>query len=106
MDKAKGLVFSPAFFGLLMVEVVRRYVFNSPTAWGNELIQYIFGTYIIVSAGAVVGEVPRPALIFKCGTRKPFRRILSNKDCPGKRGLTAQEKHLNYPRKSNTITPS
>ena len=36
------------------MEVTRRYLFNSPTAWCNELIQYIFGTYIIVSGGAIL----------------------------------------------------
>lgn len=38
-------------FGLLVVEVVRRYIFNSPTVWGNELTQMIFGAYVVLAGG-------------------------------------------------------
>ena len=43
-----------AFFILLMIEVVRRYVFNAPTVWGNELAQMFFGAYAILSGGYVL----------------------------------------------------
>ena len=43
-----------AFFALLMVEVVRRYVFNNPTVWGNEMAQMFFGAYAILSGGYVL----------------------------------------------------
>jgi len=43
-----------AIFFLLMMEVVRRYVFNSPTVWANELSQLFFGTYAILSGGYVL----------------------------------------------------
>ena len=41
-------------FGLLIMEVIRRYVFNSPTVWGNELVQMLFGAYVVLSAGYVL----------------------------------------------------
>ncbi len=31
-------------FVLLMMEVIRRYFFNSPTVWANELTQMLFGS--------------------------------------------------------------
>jgi TRAP-type mannitol/chloroaromatic compound transport system permease small subunit len=41
-------------FVLVMLEVIRRYFFNSPTVWGNELTQLIFGTYVILSGGYIL----------------------------------------------------
>ena len=41
-------------FGLLLVEVVRRYVFHSPTVWQGELAQMIFGVYAVLSGGAIL----------------------------------------------------
>ncbi len=41
-------------FLLLIVEVVRRYFFNSPTVWGNELVQLIFGMYVVLSGGYIL----------------------------------------------------
>lgn len=38
-------------FGLLTLEVVLRYAFNSPTVWANELTQMIFGAYVVLSGG-------------------------------------------------------
>ncbi len=38
-------------FGLMILEVVQRYVFNSPTVWANELTQMIFGAYVVLSGG-------------------------------------------------------
>jgi TRAP-type mannitol/chloroaromatic compound transport system permease small subunit len=41
-------------FALVMIEVIRRYFFNSPTVWGNELTQLIFGAYVILSGGYIL----------------------------------------------------
>jgi TRAP-type mannitol/chloroaromatic compound transport system permease small subunit len=41
-------------FALVMIEVIRRYLFNSPTVWGNELTQLIFGVYIVLCGGYVL----------------------------------------------------
>lgn len=41
-------------FGLLLVEVIRRYLLNSPTVWGNELSQMLFGTYVVLSGGYIL----------------------------------------------------
>jgi TRAP-type mannitol/chloroaromatic compound transport system permease small subunit len=47
-------------FVLLMIEVIRRYLLNAPSVWGNELTQMIFGAYAvpggayILAAGAHV----------------------------------------------------
>ncbi|MBT4638911.1 MAG: TRAP transporter small permease subunit [Deltaproteobacteria bacterium] len=37
-----------------MVEVIRRYIFNSPTVWGNELTQMMFGVYVVLPAGYIL----------------------------------------------------
>jgi TRAP-type mannitol/chloroaromatic compound transport system permease small subunit len=41
-------------FLLVITEVVRRYFFNSPTVWGNELTQLIFGMFVILSGGHIL----------------------------------------------------
>ena len=38
-------------FLLVISEVVLRYFFNAPTVWGNELTQYTFGIYAVLSGG-------------------------------------------------------
>lgn len=43
-----------AMFLLVLSEVIRRYFFNAPTVWGNELTQLIFGMYVILSGGHVL----------------------------------------------------
>lgn len=43
-----------AIFALLLVEVIRRYVFNSPSVWANELTQMLFGAFVILSGGYVL----------------------------------------------------
>ncbi len=43
-----------AMFILVLTEVVRRYFFNSPTVWGNELTQLLFGAYIVLSGGHIL----------------------------------------------------
>ena len=41
-------------FVLVLSEVVRRYFFNSPTVWANELTQLVFGVYVILSGGYIL----------------------------------------------------
>ena len=41
-------------FVLVLSEVVRRYFFNSPTVWGNELTQLTFGVYVVLSGPYVL----------------------------------------------------
>ena len=41
-------------FLLVLSEVIRRYFLNSPTVWGNELTQLIFGMYVILSGGHIL----------------------------------------------------
>jgi len=43
-----------AMFFLVLSEVIRRYFFNAPTVWGNELTQLIFGMYVILSGGHIL----------------------------------------------------
>lgn len=43
-------------FILVLTEVIRRYFFNSPTVWGNELTQLIFGVYVILSGGHILAR--------------------------------------------------
>lgn len=42
------------FFGLLFIEVILRYFFNSPTVWANELAQMLFGAYAILAGGYIL----------------------------------------------------
>jgi len=39
---------------LVLSEVVRRYFFNAPTVWGNELTQLVFAVYVVLSGGHVL----------------------------------------------------
>jgi TRAP-type mannitol/chloroaromatic compound transport system permease small subunit len=51
----KVLSFGVLFmFALVLTEVIRRYFFNSPTVWGNELTQLVFGVYVILSGGHIL----------------------------------------------------
>ncbi len=43
-------------FVLLMMEVVRRYLLNSPTVWANELTQMLFGAYVILCGGYILAS--------------------------------------------------
>ncbi|MEW5914017.1 MAG: TRAP transporter small permease subunit [Thermodesulfobacteriota bacterium] len=40
--------------GLLVMEVVNRYVFNAPTVWANELSQMMFGGYAVLCGGYIL----------------------------------------------------
>ena len=42
------------FFVLLLMEVILRYFFNSPTVWANELAQMLFGSYAIMAGGYIL----------------------------------------------------
>jgi TRAP-type mannitol/chloroaromatic compound transport system permease small subunit len=48
---AIGVLF---MFALVLTEVIRRYLFNSPTVWGNELTQLTFGAYTVLAGGYVL----------------------------------------------------
>ncbi len=41
-------------FGLLLMEVTLRYLFNSPTVWANELVQMLFGAYVVLAGGHIL----------------------------------------------------
>ena len=43
-------------FGLMMMEVVRRYLFNAPTVWAGELTQMLFGAYVILCGGFILAS--------------------------------------------------
>jgi len=53
VGKAMTFLILP-IFGLLLIEVIRRYLFNSPTVWGNELTQMLFGVYVILPGGYIL----------------------------------------------------
>ena len=59
-------------FVLVLTEVIRRYFFNSPTVWGNELTQMLFGLYVILSGGHILrwgGHVNVDILYSRFSTR-------------------------------------
>jgi TRAP-type mannitol/chloroaromatic compound transport system permease small subunit len=59
-------------FVLVLSEVIRRYVFNAPTVWGQELTQLTFGVYVILSGGHILrwgGHVNVDILYTKLGIR-------------------------------------
>jgi TRAP-type mannitol/chloroaromatic compound transport system permease small subunit len=66
-----------AIFVLIMVEVVRRYLLNSPTVWANELTQYLFGAYIVLSGGHILasGGHVNVDLLFARLSRKTQARL-------------------------------
>ncbi len=39
---------------LVLSEVCRRYIFNAPTVWGNELTQLIFAVYVVLPGGHIL----------------------------------------------------
>ncbi len=41
-------------FALLIMEVIRRYLLNSPTVWANELSQMLFGAYVELCGGHIL----------------------------------------------------
>ncbi len=43
-----------AIFALVLMEVIRRYFFNSPSVWANELTQMLFGVYAVLSGGPIL----------------------------------------------------
>ncbi|MFT0544978.1 TRAP transporter small permease subunit [Allopusillimonas ginsengisoli] len=47
------VVFMSAF---LLIEVFFRYVLSSPTVWANELTQFVFGFYAIMSGGYILAH--------------------------------------------------
>ena len=38
------------------MEVIRRYLLNSPTVWANELTQMLFGAYIVLAGGYIMAQ--------------------------------------------------
>lgn len=40
--------------GVVIIEVVLRYVFNSPTSWALETTTFLYGTYSILGGGYVL----------------------------------------------------
>jgi TRAP-type mannitol/chloroaromatic compound transport system permease small subunit len=59
-------------FFLVLSEVIRRYFFNAPTVWGNELTQLIFGMYVILSGGHILrwGGHVNVDIVFSCLSTK------------------------------------
>jgi TRAP-type mannitol/chloroaromatic compound transport system permease small subunit len=47
-------LFVLVMFGLLLMEVIRRYLLNAPTVWANELTQMFFGAYAVLSGGYIL----------------------------------------------------
>ncbi len=43
-------------FALLLMEVIRRYLLNSPTVWANELSQMLFGAYVVLCGGHILAS--------------------------------------------------
>ncbi|MFL9812156.1 TRAP transporter small permease subunit [Stutzerimonas sp. VN223-3] len=43
-------------FGLLLFEVLMRYLFSNPTSWTNEFGQMLFGAYVVLSGGYVMAH--------------------------------------------------
>lgn len=69
-------------FGLLILEVALRYLFNSPTVWANELTQMFFGAYVVLSGGHLLwcgGHVNVDILYSRLSPRtKAFMDVLTS----------------------------
>jgi TRAP-type mannitol/chloroaromatic compound transport system permease small subunit len=57
VDKTNDFVDKMLWVGILLdsiivlYEIICRYFFNSPNVWTNELAQYIFGAYTVLTGG-------------------------------------------------------
>ena len=47
-------MFIPCMLGILLYEVMLRYVFNAPTNWAHELTQQLFGAYAVLIGAYVL----------------------------------------------------
>lgn len=69
-------------FVLVLSEVIRRYFFNAPTVWGQELTQLTFGVYVFLAGGHILrwgGHVNVDILYTKLSTRgRAFVDILTS----------------------------
>ena len=45
-----GLII-PIFAGLLVYEVIRRYVFNNPSIWVHDIVQFLYGAAYMLAGG-------------------------------------------------------
>ena len=60
IDEMNDWVGRVLWFGIIIItllvlsEVARRYLFNAPTVWGNELTQLVFAVYVVLSGGHVL----------------------------------------------------
>ncbi|MFC1938547.1 TRAP transporter small permease subunit [Chloroflexota bacterium] len=43
-----------AIIGILLVEIVSRYIFNAPTLWAIEMATFILGAYFFIGGGYVL----------------------------------------------------
>jgi TRAP-type mannitol/chloroaromatic compound transport system permease small subunit len=60
VDTLNDWVGKVLWFGIIIMtivvlsEVIRRYFFNAPTVWGNELTQLVFAVYVVLSGGHIL----------------------------------------------------
>lgn len=40
--------------GILLIEAVARYIFNTPTIWAAEMGEFVLGTYFLIGGGYVL----------------------------------------------------
>jgi TRAP-type mannitol/chloroaromatic compound transport system permease small subunit len=64
-------------FALLLMEVIRRYLLNSPTVWANELSQMLFGAYVVLCGGHILasGGHVNVDILFSRLTRKTQAKL-------------------------------
>lgn len=64
-------------FFLLLMEVARRYLLNSPTVWANELTQMLFGAYVVLSGGYILvgGGHVNVDILYSTFTRKTRAKL-------------------------------
>jgi len=63
-------------FLVIMVEVVSRYVFDSPVFWAEELARYVMFYMVLIGSVAAMREQKHPALTFIVAKfHSRFRRI-------------------------------
>ena len=63
-------------FGLLLADVVMRYLVGSPTIWTAELATLIFGAYAIIGGGYLLAERAHVNVDIFYGRLPPKRRSL------------------------------
>ena len=64
--------------GILLTEVISRYVFNAPTMWSMELSAFVFGAYFFLAGGYVLLRGGHVSMDLLYNRWSPKRRAITD----------------------------